>query len=170
MARIRTIKPSFFRDHDIADLSLSARLTFIGLWTYVDDEGRGVDDARLVKGDLWQLDDKHTVKKVQSDLEALEDSGRIERYTINGRRYLRIVNWKTHQKISHPTPSTIPASFTERSGKPPEPSGGEGNGKEGNGKGGDVGGSLTEPDTSLPEETVERGKAALRSMREQASA
>jgi len=39
MARIRTIKPSFFTSLTIADLGLAERLTFIGLWTHVDDEG-----------------------------------------------------------------------------------------------------------------------------------
>lgn len=139
MARIRTIKPGFFRDHDIAKLPLSARLTFIGLWTYVDDEGRGVDDPRLVKGDLWQLDDKHTVKKVDQDLQILAKAGRIERYEMNGRRYLRVVKWKQHQKINRPSDSVIPASFSERSGKPPVPptedSGQEGKGMERKGSG-----------------------------------
>lgn len=168
MARIRTIKPSFFRDHDIAELPLSTRLTFIGLWTYVDDEGRGIDDPRLVKGDLWQLDDKHTVAKVNNDLKVLAERGRIERYEINGRRYLRVVNWTKHQRINRPTPSQIPASFSERSGKPPT-SVTDGSGQEGNrdiGKGSIVGASPNEPpDTMLDEETVELGKVALSLLR-----
>ena len=112
MARIRTIKPTFFRSPDIVSLPLTTRLTFIGLWTYVDDAGRGVDDARLVKGDVWQLDDKHTVKKVEADLCVLAERGMIERYSANGRHYLRVVEWH-HQKISHPTKSPIPPSPTE---------------------------------------------------------
>lgn len=172
MARIRTIKPTFFRDDTIAELGLSARLTFIGLWTYVDDEGRGVDDPRLVKGDLWQLDDKHTVKKVDADLDALAKAGRIERYTAGGKRYLRVVNWKNHQRINRPTPSVIPASLTERSGKPPVPPGDDSRGernKEGNGIGSGVGGSCDEPDTSLPPEVVEMGRDQVRLLRERSA-
>lgn len=120
MARIRTIKPAFFTDAEMADLPLSARLTFIGLWTHVDDSGRAVDDPRLVKAALWPLDDKHTAKKVDADLAALAKIGRIYRYEAKGKRYLEVVNWAKHQKISHPQPSAIPPpSFTERSGNDP---------------------------------------------------
>jgi hypothetical protein len=115
MSRIRTIKPAFFRSPDMAALPLSARLTYIGLWTYVDDEGRGVDDARLVKGDIWPLDDKHTAKKVEEDLALLAKQGHIERYEAGGRHYLRVIEWTTHQRISHPSISTLPRSLTETS-------------------------------------------------------
>jgi len=38
--RIRTVKPEFFADDDVADLSLSARLLFVGLLLVADREGR----------------------------------------------------------------------------------------------------------------------------------
>lgn len=41
--RIRNIKPEFWRSQDITALDKSARLTFIGLWNYVDDNGVGLD-------------------------------------------------------------------------------------------------------------------------------
>lgn len=40
MARIRTIKPEFFTSADTMDLSLAARLLYIGLWCEADREGR----------------------------------------------------------------------------------------------------------------------------------
>lgn len=40
MARIRTIKPTFFRSDDVCALSPLARLLFIGLWCEADREGR----------------------------------------------------------------------------------------------------------------------------------
>lgn len=108
MARIRTIKPAFFRSQPIADLPLTARITFIGLWTYVDDEGRGIDDPRLVKGDLWPLDEKHTAKRVDADLDALASLGLVTRYEVAGRRYLQVVGFKEHQRINRPQPSLLP--------------------------------------------------------------
>lgn len=114
MARIRTIKPSFFTSHSNADLPVATRLTYIGLWTYCDDSGRGVDDARLVKAAIWPLDDNYTARKVEKDLTYLATAGKILRYEVNGRRYLSVVDWE-HQKISHPTKSNLP--------DPPEPSG-----------------------------------------------
>jgi hypothetical protein len=108
MARIRTIKPEFFTSLTIADLTPEQRLTFIGLWTHVDDAGRCVDDARLIKAALWPLDDR-TAADVERDMGALTEASLIVRYTLNRRHYLAVVNWSEHQKISHPSQSKLPA-------------------------------------------------------------
>lgn len=108
MPRIRTIKPEFFTSLTIADLSLPARLTFIGLWTHVDDAGRCVDDARLIKAALWPLDDR-TAADVESDLRELTESSLITRYTLNRKRYIAVSGWDEHQRINRPTPSKLPA-------------------------------------------------------------
>ncbi|WP_181771260.1 hypothetical protein [Amycolatopsis pittospori] len=107
MPRIRTIKPSFFRSEDVAALPLRARLTWIGLWTHCDDQGRTKDNARLIKGDIWPLDDV-SLADIEEDLETLAAHERIVRYTVGGRRYLAIVNWHDHQSIQKPTPSKLP--------------------------------------------------------------
>lgn len=39
MARARNIKPSFFKNEDLADLNPFDRLLFIGLWCLADREG-----------------------------------------------------------------------------------------------------------------------------------
>ena len=91
MARIRTIKPSFFRSPTITSLPISTRLTFIGLWISVDDAGRCVDDARLVKSDVWPLDDTYTVRKIKKDLALLEEAGLIECYSVGNRDYIAVV-------------------------------------------------------------------------------
>lgn len=120
MARIRTIKPAFFSSLSNADLPISTRMTWIGLWTYVDDKGRGVDDARLVKAAVWPLDDAYTTKKVESDLARLEKSGKIGRYIVDGQRYLAVVKWRSHQRIDKPQASTIPpAPWEEDAGNAP---------------------------------------------------
>ena len=109
MARIRTIKPHFFKSHDVAQLSYRARLTWIGLWTYVDDEGRGRDDARIIKGELWPLEDAVTWQDVEADLTELSLSAHVVRYTVENRHFLSIPTWRDHQVISRPTPSRFPA-------------------------------------------------------------
>jgi len=108
MPRIRTIKPGFFRSDDVTPLSYRARLTWIGLWTYVDDEGRGRDDARIIKGDLWTLEDDVSWADVEADLVELARNDRIVRYTVDGKRYLAIRKWHEHQVISRATPSRLP--------------------------------------------------------------
>lgn len=120
MARIRSIKPSFFRSEDVSALPLRARLTWIGLWTQCDDAGRAKDNARLVKADIWPLDNV-TLRDIEEDLETLAAHGRIVRYEVDGRRYLEIANWSDHQAIQKPTPSKLPAPSDGqvRSGSPP---------------------------------------------------
>ncbi len=56
MARIRMIKPEFFDDPQIAELSPFARLFFIGLWMQADREGRLVDDIRRLKARIFPYD------------------------------------------------------------------------------------------------------------------
>lgn len=107
MARIRTIKPDFFTSLTIADLTHEARLTFIGLWTHVDDEGRCVDDARLVKAAVWPLDER-TAKDIDVDLWEISDAGLVLRYTVGGKKFIAVTGWKEHQRINRPTPSKFP--------------------------------------------------------------
>ena len=109
MARIRTIKPGFFRSYDVIPLSYRARLTWIGLWTYVDDEGRGRDDARIIKGELWPLEDDVTWQEVEADLTELSRSAHVVRYEVSGRHFLAIPTWQDHQVISRPTKSKLPS-------------------------------------------------------------
>lgn len=113
MARIRTIKPEFFTSLSNSDLSFPARLTFIGLWTHADDEGRCVDDARLIKAAIWPLE--RSVKAVEADLVELESADKVTRYGRDGRRYLAITEWLTHQRINRPTASKLPAPDAESS-------------------------------------------------------
>jgi hypothetical protein len=108
MARIRTIKPGFFRSDDVTPLSYRARLTWVGLWTYVDDDGRGKDNARIIKGEIWTLEDDITHVEVEEDLDELHRHDRISRYEVDGKRYLVINKWDEHQVISRPTPSKLP--------------------------------------------------------------
>jgi hypothetical protein len=143
LARIRSIKPSFFRSEDVSVLPLRARLTWIGLWTQCDDSGRAKDNARLIKADIWPLDGV-TLRDIEEDLETLAGHGRIVRYEVDGRRYLEIVNWGDHQAIQKPTQSKLPSPSEGRihSGTPPVAlpdtaemptawKGREGNGEEG---------------------------------------
>lgn len=108
MARIRTIKPEFFTSLTVASLPLEARLTFIGLWTHADDEGRCVDDTRLIRAALWPLDDR-SFADVEKDLQQLADASLIVRYTVGGKRFLVVSGWREHQRINRPTRSKLPA-------------------------------------------------------------
>jgi hypothetical protein len=122
MARIRTIKPEFFSSDTVAQLSFRARLTWIGLWTYCDDFGRGRDNVKLIKAAVWPLDDVDTAE-IEKDLAELADLRLITRYYANDKGYLTVESWSEHQKVSHPTESKIPAP-EDGSASPPPGTGG----------------------------------------------
>jgi hypothetical protein len=108
MARKRMISPEFFSSVPVSRLPVTARLTFIGLWTEADDEGRHTDEARLLRGRLWALDSTMTVKKVQGDIDSLVAHGLLCRYNVAGTSLLHVPSWFEHQKISHPSASKLP--------------------------------------------------------------
>lgn len=108
MARIRTLKPSFWGDAGVSDLSLSARLLLIGLISSADDEGRFMASHSAVAGYVFPHDNIPQAK-LRGWLDEIEGQGIIRFYSVNRREYGAFPNWKKHQRISHPQPSTLPA-------------------------------------------------------------
>ena len=108
--RIRTIKPDFWRSDDVAALSIENRLLFIGLWSYVDDNGVGRDSVQLIQCDLFPLDPLvEGSLRVQAGLEQLAERGLIIRFEgPDGRRYLQVVSWARHQRINRPSKPRYP--------------------------------------------------------------
>jgi len=108
MARIRTIKPSMFRSLTVCSWPIDVRWTFAGMFTYLDDYGRGLDEPRLIKAELYPLDDKMTLRKIAAHLETLVARGPLCCYVLDGHNYLHITSWSEHQRVTHPTDSQIP--------------------------------------------------------------
>ena len=108
MARIRSIKPQAFTSESMAALSIPARWSFAGLWTYCDDDGRGKADPRLLKGQVWPLDDAVTPAVVAGHLDEMAREDMVCRYEVEGRQFLHVVNWRAHQAIQKRTPSKLP--------------------------------------------------------------
>ena len=108
--RIRTIKPEFWRSEDIAALSIEDRLLFIGLWSYVEDNGVGRDEPQLIQCDLYPLDTfTEASVRTYGGLMRLSQQGLITRYEgPDGRRYLQINSWDKHQKINRPSKPRFP--------------------------------------------------------------
>ncbi|MFI0722095.1 hypothetical protein [Streptomyces sp. NPDC021224] len=110
MPRIRTIKPEAFVSESLAEVTVEAERTFVGLLTQADDHGRHRDNAAIIAGLLWPLRAEHTSVHVEDDLTQLAQAGLICRYTgCDGRRYLHVVAWYDHQKIDRPSQSRMPA-------------------------------------------------------------
>jgi len=125
--RIRTIKPEFWSSEDIAALDYFDRLVFIGLWSMADDEGRLQGDARLIRSQLFPIDDHIGESSVRTHGALTEDSlsihdtlmhlsngGQITLYEgCNGRTYIQVTNFTEHQRINRPTASKYPAPTRE---------------------------------------------------------
>lgn len=110
MARIRTIKPSFFRHGDLFDAEkesgLPLRIAYAGLWTIADREGRFKWKPRDIRVEVLPYDDVDMGKV----LDALTAKGFVRRYTVNGQEYGCIPAFLDHQHINKNEPaSNIPA-------------------------------------------------------------
>lgn len=100
MARARTIKPAFFRNEVLATITAHARLLFIGLWCLADRRGLLEDRPARIRADVFPYEAVE-IESLLSELTSYKDEDGtpafIERYTVNGRRFIRIVNFARHQ-------------------------------------------------------------------------
>jgi hypothetical protein len=154
MARIRTIKPDFFRHLGLFRLEvesgLPVRVAFAGLWTSSDRDGRFKWIPEELKLDCLPYD----VVDFSRVLDALATRGHIVKYTVNGADFGFIPSWHEHQVINNretasslpaPTETSIAAATCTRQPRVPHASStplvhaqGEGKGREGKGKEGNV--------------------------------
>jgi hypothetical protein len=105
MARIRTIKPSFFTSADMIDLSCAARLFYIGLWCEADREGRLKWNPRSLKLRYFPE------QPVDIDALAAEliSGGHIVIYGDHS-EFCHIPTFRTHQQVNvKEAVSTIPS-------------------------------------------------------------
>lgn len=116
MSRIRTIKPEFFTDEEIAACTPLARLLFVGLWTLADRDGRLEDRPARIKVQTLPYD------QVDADdlLAELERGRFVIRYEVDGRRYLQIRTFGDHQRPNLREPAStippVPGTFVPVSG------------------------------------------------------
>lgn len=102
MARARNIKPGFFKNEDLAECSVWARLCFAGLWTLADREGRLEDRPKRIKGELFAFDSI----EVEPLLEELHAHGFIERYRAESLGIIQVVAFLKHQNPHHREPES----------------------------------------------------------------
>ena len=103
VARKRMIDPEFWSDEEIGGWKYEARLFYIGLWNFADDDGRLKAHPHLLKSQIFPYD-------VSIDIASLQIivAGKVMWYEINGQQYGWIKNFATYQKINHPTKSKLP--------------------------------------------------------------
>jgi len=105
--RIRTIKPEAWQDERVGDLSLGARLLWLGLITMADDDGRLRELPTLIAGHVFPYDDVPP-GRLQKWLREVAESGMVTRYEVGGKRYIAFPTWTEHQRVDRPSPSDLP--------------------------------------------------------------
>ena len=106
MARIRTIRPEFFLHETLSELSPITRLSFIGLWTLADREGRLEDRPKRIRASLFPYE-THDVDAIIGELHA---HGFVVRYEVDGVRFIAIPGFAKHQHCHMKEPaSSLPA-------------------------------------------------------------
>ena len=93
MSRARNIKPGFYKNEDLAECSVWARLLFPGLWMLADREGRLEDRPRRIKGEIFPFDSV----EVGPLLDELTTWGFIRRYVVGGRGFIQVLGFLSHQ-------------------------------------------------------------------------
>jgi hypothetical protein len=104
VARIRTIKPEFWTDGDILKLSRDARLFYIGLWNFADDNGVLEYDIITIKARIFPVD-RIDINRLLTELSKI---GKVFTYEVAEKKYLLVKNLTNHQVIDRERKSRYP--------------------------------------------------------------
>lgn len=104
MARIRSIKPDFWTDEKIVELSPLARLLFIGMWNFVDDSGRSEYSPARLKMQILPADSAD----IRELLGELRSKRLIHVYEVDNKEYFQVCGFLKHQKIDKRSQSKLP--------------------------------------------------------------
>lgn len=99
--RIRTIRPEFYQSESVGSMTWKARLVFINLWSYVEDNGVNLDNPRLFRGQCMPYDDS-VLDDIEDAFAELEQCGSIIRYERDGKRLLFVPGFEKWQNIQRP--------------------------------------------------------------------
>lgn len=106
MARIRTIKPDFWQDEDLAGVSEPALILAAGLLNHADDEGYFKANPGLIKAAVFPL--REPSVSIHEILKELSNIGYLKLYNgIDGKKYGCIASFTKHQRINRPSNSKI---------------------------------------------------------------
>lgn len=104
--RIRTVKPEFWTNPDLAKLDPFVRLLALALLNYADDEGYFWADPELMRASMFPYEQKSV--RIQGGLTELSNIRYVTLHNgTNGRIYGKITTFEKHQRINRPTDSKI---------------------------------------------------------------
>jgi hypothetical protein len=141
------LDPNIWTDEGFLELSVKARLLFIGLISHADDHGRGTASIRGLRARIFPGDGMAD-EEVESLKDEVQESVQCVFYQADGTEYYQLARWHDYQKVKMPRESVIPEPSEQTlrkrwgNGSPgvPQDNGRDSpafppNGKEGNRKG-----------------------------------
>lgn len=101
MSRIRYIKPEFFKDTILGEMSRDVRLFYIGLWTEVDRNGVCELNPKFLKAAIFPYDEDVNSSTVLDLVWPLISTGRLLVCEFGGKKWLQCINFSKHQHVHH---------------------------------------------------------------------
>lgn len=95
----RIIKESICESEKIASLTDFEFRLWIGMITQADDAGRGDARPAILKGRVFALRERVTVKDIDAAIHALAAKGCVTLYHVDGRPYFLFPGWSKHQRV-----------------------------------------------------------------------
>lgn len=111
----RIIKESLCTSEKISSLTDFEFRLWVGLITQVDDAGRGDARPAIIKGRVFPLRERVSLKEIENALHGLAAKGCVSLYKVDGKPYFWFPTWSNHQRIrdakpKYPDPSENDAS------------------------------------------------------------
>lgn len=106
MARIRSIKPKYWDDSKLKNISRDARLLFIGMWTFADDLGVLLADPVWIKSKVFPFDDLRP-NELEKWIKEIENQSLIVSGSWHNEKFYHIKNFTKHQVVNKPNNSDV---------------------------------------------------------------
>lgn len=135
MARIRSVKPAFFRHEKLQELGALSMLIFEGLWTQSDRAGRFAWKPKTLKLDILPF----IPFDMEAELGKLADAYFVIKYEVQGEFFGVIPTFLDHQRLTgkeaiepplYPAPPEAKPKKSRKLGEPKKGSDGEASGKQ----------------------------------------
>lgn len=93
IARSRVIKPQFFTDEVLGELSAYTRLLYAGMRTIADREGKLENRPKTIKLFTLPHDEDVGPDDIAALIQGLESAGILETYSVDGLNLIRLLGW-----------------------------------------------------------------------------